>query len=225
MTQSFVARWGASVFNCRHCGAVGMQWTEVSHDVWKPYDLINKEIHQCQIKGVGTLTREQVLEHLHNLGFEAYVPRTSSWKSAFIASNERQTIYFLIGKNGIDFKLYKDVRETKCDERGKLFTDGGEMVRNYYRASDVVVHDLIVEIANALVANMPIDANLTSGHGMSWRAANAGLKKIQNESFESYAGNDMQDIYDAVSLGDGEDAYLGDGMWIGSDGSMRDRGR
>ena len=28
----------------------------------------------------------------------------------------------------------------------------------------------------------------------------------------------MEDVYDAVSNGDGEDAYLGDGIWISSDG-------
>lgn len=40
----------------------------------------------------------------------------------------------------------------------------------------------------------------------------------ENRSFSSRG--DMQDIYDAVSSGDGEDTYLSDGMWIRSDGSI-----
>jgi hypothetical protein len=35
-------------------------------------------------------------------------------------------------------------------------------------------------------------------------------------------GGTMKDVYDAVSNEDGEDAYLGDGMWIRSDGSTYD---
>ena len=37
--------------------------------------------------------------------------------------------------------------------------------------------------------------------------------------------NDMSDIYDAISNGDGEDAYVGDGIWISPNGKMEDRGR
>jgi len=38
-------------------------------------------------------------------------------------------------------------------------------------------------------------------------------------------GNDMVDIYNGLSNDDGEDVYLSDGVWLGSDGSMDDRGR
>lgn len=38
------------------------------------------------------------------------------------------------------------------------------------------------------------------------------------------ARDEMLEIYDAVEGAEGEDAYLGDGMWIKSDGSLEDRG-
>lgn len=225
MSNEFIPRWGGSVFDCDFCGAEGMQWTEVSPDKWMPYDLLNKEVHHCPNKNIGKLTRDQVLEHLQNIGFEAYIPRTSSWKYAFIASNQSQTIYFLVGKRGIDFKLYNSVRETKLDEKGKLFTDGGDMVRNYYRDSYVNIHELILEIASRLVTNTPIDESFTSGHGKSWQEQKAEYIRSLPKSTEAAARDEMREIYEAISLGDGEDAYLGDGIWISSDGSLDDRGR
>lgn len=36
---------------------------------------------------------------------------------------------------------------------------------------------------------------------------------------------ELREIYDAISVEDGMDAYLGDGVWISSDGSWSDRGR
>lgn len=225
MSNEFIPRWGGSVFDCDFCGAEGMQWTEVSPEKWMPYDLLNKEVHHCPNKNIDKLTRDQVLEHLQNIGFEAYIPRTSSWKYAFIASSQSQTVYFLVGKRGIDFKLYNSVRETKLDEKGKLYTDGGEMVRNYYRDSDVNIHELVLEIASRLITNTPIDETFTSGHGKSWQEQKAEYIRSLPKSTEAAARDEMREIYEAISLGDGEDAYLGDGIWISSDGSLDDRGR
>lgn len=45
------------------------------------------------------------------------------------------------------------------------------------------------------------------------------------ESLPDSARSDMRDIYEAIANEDGEDAYLGDGIWVRSDGSLDDRGR
>ena len=45
------------------------------------------------------------------------------------------------------------------------------------------------------------------------------------ESLSASARSDMRGIYDAIAHEDGEDAYLGDGIWVRPDGSMDDRGR
>lgn len=48
----------------------------------------------------------------------------------------------------------------------------------------------------------------------------------KQEQAESEARKELREIYEAVAPDDsGEDAYLGDGMWIGSDGSFKDLGR
>jgi hypothetical protein len=47
-----------------------------------------------------------------------------------------------------------------------------------------------------------------------------------DEQVESEARRELREIYEAVAPDDSsEDAYLGDGVWIGSDGSLKDLGR
>lgn len=46
-----------------------------------------------------------------------------------------------------------------------------------------------------------------------------------DDDHEDTEGASLSDIYDAISNGDDEDAYLGDGIWISPGGSAYDRGR
>ncbi|MEF1199548.1 hypothetical protein QTO12_03230 [Vibrio owensii] len=113
------------------------------------------------------LNREMVLNTLVTIGFDVYIPRCSSWKSVFIASNDSQSIYFLISKRNIDFKLYNHVRKEKFDQNGKLFTDGGQLVRNYYNDSEVFIHKFILEIATLFITNTKIGKEYLVGNGTS----------------------------------------------------------
>lgn len=54
-----------------------------------------------------------------------------------------------------------------------------------------------------------------------WRKDKAPYFKSLPES----ARSDMRSIYDAIAHENGEDAYLGDGIWVRPDGSTDDRGR
>ncbi len=45
------------------------------------------------------------------------------------------------------------------------------------------------------------------------------------ESLSASVRSGMRSIYEAISHRDGQDAYLGDGIWVRPDGSMNDRGR
>lgn len=52
-----------------------------------------------------------------------------------------------------------------------------------------------------------------------WRAK----KKQYYEGLSASARSEMRHIYEASVGNDGEDAYLGDGLWIKPDGSLEDR--
>ncbi|WIH24993.1 hypothetical protein [Photobacterium damselae] len=126
------------------------------------------------------LSREQVMDTLVSVGFEVYVPRTSSWKNVFIASNDSQTIYFLIGKRSIDFKLYNYVRKARFDDKGRLFTDGGQLVRNYYNGSEVFIHRFVLELAVLILIDEDIEQEHLIGHGVSPHKKQALLEAVKN---------------------------------------------
>lgn len=249
--SGFEPTWGTSVFECKFCGKDGMQWKQLAPDIWIPYDLKEKKQHSCnvekdkeymgyQVENTGSITLESLLENLELLGFEYFVPRTSSWKFALVKSNDIQTVYFLIGRLGIDFKFYDHVRDNNTDENGRLYTDGGKMVRNYYWQSDVNIHHLILKVATQLSNNIPIENDFLTGQGRSINKQKSITKEAEEYQYSAhefaeeyqysaheFAGrsNDMTDLYEAMSTGDGEDAYMGDGIWIKSDGSIYDKGR
>lgn len=127
----------------------------------------DEEYLEYQNQNTRVITLESLVENLELLGFEYFIPRTVSWKFVLIKSNTIQTVYFLIGRLGIDFKLYDHVRDTNTDDNGKLYTDGGLVVRNYYWGSEINVHHLILKVANQLANNIPIDNALLTGQGRS----------------------------------------------------------
>ena len=223
MSNGFKSTEYGALFSCQFCGADNMRWAEIAPGKWMPFDVSKQAIHYC---GEGKQpTRDEVIQCLLNMGFEAYVPRTSTWQHAFIASNESQTIYFLIGKRSIDFKIYDYVRDTRVDSRGRLFTDGGQMVRNYYYKSNVVVHELILKIASHLVNNLPVDESMRKGNGKSCKEQKADRFGIVPDDKDHSGRNEMIEVYNAISSGNGGDEYLCDGMWISTDGSLHDKGR
>ena len=180
--SQFMSRWGGFAFDCKYCGAEQMQWKEISPNKWMPYDLVENEAHECPALKEAVITREQVIHYLQVYGFEPYVPRTISWKISFIASNKSQTLYFLFGKRAIDFKFYDFLRPLKLDAKGKMYTDGGVLVRNNYEGSDVNVHELTLELASRFITNSPVDGVFLEGHGLSKKEQIEALyKNNQNQ--------------------------------------------
>jgi hypothetical protein len=60
-----------------------------------------------------------------------------------------------------------------------------------------------------------------------WMVADAFFAVYdQSKTPETAAASETRELYDALSVdGSGDGVYLGDGVWIGSDGSVNDRGR
>ena len=172
---------------------------------------ILKSLNQTieEVTSYPVLEKKELLMSLIKLGFSSYMPRTSSWRDAYIASNNTSTLYLLVGKRGIDFKIYNCIRETRLDERGRLYTDGGgQIIRNYYNRSRINIHSHILELAHIFIENKEIDESFLSGLGVS------PLHPKQDET------NDMVQIYKAVCHEEGKDAYLGDRIYIRPDGSL-----
>lgn len=165
-----------------------------------------------------TLERGELLRKLKQLGFVSYKPRTSSWQEVLICSNDTSTLYFLIGKRNIDFKIYNHLRRPKIDDKGRLYTDGGDIVRNYYD-SKTDIHQLTLLIASRFLENKPFEHNMLIEHGISSKTISEKIKS--NEHMASH--HEMIELYETVKINDGEDAYLSDGVFIKPDGTLYEK--
>lgn len=53
-----------------------------------------------------------------------------------------------------------------------------------------------------------------------------GGEQVRAGELESEAGRELREVYEAIAPDDtGDDAYLGDGVWLSRDGGWSDRGR
>lgn len=225
----FSPRIGKLTFPCKFCGKEPMQWTEVAPDSWMPFDLEKREIHCCWHKKSNKLKKNDaavyVADELHRLGYVACVPRTSTWNHAFPAVNEIQSIVFLVRKGGIDFKIYDGLEKFEVDGRGKLYTLGGHLIRNDFGQNDILMMEWVLNIASRFITSTPIDIEFLSSDEPPWALEKARSLRSECLRDDDDGRRELRDIYDDFAVVDGEDAYLGDGVWIGSNGSWDDRGR
>jgi len=87
-----------------------------------------------------------------------------------------------------------------------------------------LVVNLTCEVEYSITDDWMVDRKIKSPsadvHSIAdWREK----KKRYYEGISVSARSEMQDIYEAVAGNDGEDAYLGGGVWIKPDGSLDDR--
>lgn len=88
------------------------------------------------------------------------------------------------------------------------------------------VANLLSEVDYSISDDGLFDRRVNLDSGKVYTVADwAARKKVYYEGLSSSVRDEMQDIYDAAAGNEGEDAYLGDGMWITPDGSLEDRGR
>lgn len=214
--SEFVPRVGKFTFPCRFCGKEPMQWLEVAPDTWMPYDLQKREVHNCRSNRSVMTNIHSLMDALNMLGYEAHIPRASTWRVAFSASNASSTIIFLLRKHGVDFRVFEKIEALQFDEEGKLCLGGGHLVRNFYNGSDVNIFEFIFDIAIRFITNCPLDKAMFAGKGKA---------RPRNGTYRTDGASELGDIYSAVSGGGGGAAYLGDGIWIKSDGSSSDNGR
>ena len=170
---------------------------------------------------MSVLKRTDVIERLKALGYKEMRPSNKTWLHALITSNKTQTMYILIRKGGIDFKLYSGAQSIDFDEMSYINTNGGQTVRNNYHESNINVHELILEIASLFIKDIPLDKSHMSDRGKSLK----DKKRDHIKSLPPTAKSEMRQLYEATAHEYGEDAYLGGGMWISPDGSLSDKGR
>lgn len=157
-----------------------------------PIDKLNSVLKEVDFEFVSicdatseSLNRDKLIDQLVSFGFDVYVPRTSSWNYALTYSNQKETLYVLFGKRSISFKYYTYLRELKLDEQGKLYTDEGRFVRNYYQDSAIFIHKHILHIAKKFLCDEKLSGIDFIEHGVS----QLSLKRSQIAALHSSEHN------------------------------------
>ena len=128
----------------------------------------------------------------------------------------------------------QDIREghevevlMRADSEDAYFMDGvvDSISHHRWNCSCRVVN-LTSEVEYSITADGIFDRKVTVKSASVYSIADWRERKGRYyDSLPASARNEMREIYDAAAGEDGEDAYLGDGMWIRSDGTLEDEGR
>ena len=147
----------------------------------------------------------------------------------YLYSNETQTSVILIRKNGVDIQLFPDKLNIiqKPQSTFEIPLTQGRLVRHYLAHTKFNLFEGIYRFARAFMENSADYDRFFTPVGSKDRRT-PKLKTLSEQrrgESRSGEGNEMADIYDAISGGSDGPAYLGDGMWLDSSGSVHDWGR
>lgn len=168
------------------------------------------------------------IKALRENGWIPVKSRQSMYKAVLANVNDRFVAYIFLRANGIDIRMFhrtnnEQVTPYSLYERSSL--DGRE-VRHFLSNTTFNLYEGILRFSSSFLSNETnLDRYFVSQGSTDKRTEELkDLAKEREKSKKKYK-NEMLDIYDACSDGSGGPAYLGDGIWITSDGGMHDWGR
>ncbi|WOI24691.1 hypothetical protein R1T44_11050 [Cobetia amphilecti] len=173
---------------------------------------------------IGVSTPYAFAKSLKDLGWMSCKLRNKMYRAAFAKTNDANVAYILHRKNGIDIQIISKKEHGEVTSYGfydKTLHDG-EVVRHSLPHTKFNLFEGVLRFAKSFSSN---EEDL-SRYFVPQGSADKRTEELKSKAkkLDSY-DNEMQDIYDACSDGAGGPAYLGDGMWIGSEGKLYDWGR
>lgn len=175
------------------------------------------------------LTRERLIAELKHIGFLNCSTAYRKWIAAFYLTNNNKTLCVLFRPDGIDILLTSAQFSELLNSAGELCiipqSGDNEFSEYHYSNRRVHINSKALQIAEMFIDGEDLDATLSSSSDISKNDRTNNYISNQNQKCRNNGGGGMSELYEAVSHGDGEAVYFGDGLWINSDGSMEDRGR
>jgi len=182
------------------------------------------------------MTQTELVENLLAWGYRRFSTASKKWKIALALRGAEKTLVVLIRRRGVDL-LESPLNLTQMTNGDGLLSismhrEGDRFVELAYTEADRSTHGRALYIASCIAQDKPVDDDLFLRMGIGpreWAMKYGELSKGTRPGHRSPGmnssdgGGTMQDVYDAVSNEDGEDAYLSDGMWIRSDGTTYER--
>lgn len=178
------------------------------------------------------MTQTEFIDELLAWGYKRHSTASKRWKVALVYRNAQRTLVVLIRRHGVDLLESPLTAEQMTNEDGLLSIsmqrEGDRFAEFGYTEADTSIHDIALYVASLVAQDKLVADELLARRGIGpreWALKYGELSKgpQRRVAADVTEGGTMDDVYDAVSNGDAEDAYLGDGMWIRSDGSTYDR--
>ncbi|WP_332752061.1 hypothetical protein [Hydrogenophaga sp.] len=171
------------------------------------------------------MTRQEMIGALRRMGFSHLPTASVKWKGSLHLVVASETLVVLIRSRGVDILLTPSPPKSLLDANGRVSVRASEEGVRFgeynYTDSDIDIHSSVVSHAQEFAQGLKLDESyfVRKGIGRSeW-----GAKYGERSKLKEREDGSLRDIYDAVGSGDGEPAYLGDGMWIGAGGRLDDR--
>jgi hypothetical protein len=178
------------------------------------------------------MNQTQFIGELLDWGYKRHSTASKLWGVALVRRNAQKTLIVLIRRPGVDVLESPLAPDQMTNEDGLLSNsmhrEGDRFAVLGYTEAGTSVHDRALLIASQIAQDKPVADVLFERRGIGpteWALKYGELAKSEGNALavDLSDGSTMEDVYDAVSNGVGEDAYLGDGMWISSDGRTYER--
>lgn len=174
------------------------------------------------------MTRDGLMIELRRMGFSNCSTASGKWITAFYFTHKQKTLFVLFRRRGIDLLLTSAQFTDLLNSAERLCvnsqSEGNTFTEYQYAGSHVNIHSRILRIAHMFIDGLELDATFFCPEDVGITGI-GNTNRSSSHRYQTTRGESRSELYDAVSHGDGEPVYFGDGMWINSDGSMEDRGR
>lgn len=181
---------------------------------------------------VGLSTPEEFINTLKLSGWIPIRSRQKTYRAVLAKLNIDRISYILVRKNGVDIQVIDRVESDKIEPYSfyNRSLNEGVFVRHFLAHTTFNIYYGLMRFSNSFINNERDITRFFVSQGSSDKRTDELKKQADNLQTERSRmlreqRDEMLDIYDACSNGDGGPAYLGDGIWITSSGRTHDWGR
>ncbi len=172
----------------------------------------------------GVSSSDVFIKGLKSHGWVPVKSKRRQYRTVLGFANKSNVAYIFVRKNGIDIQMLPrvDNQIVKPYSMHEISFNEGKMVQHFLAHTTFNLFEGILRFSKSFIEN---EADLER-YFIPQGRSDKRTEELKQQAREKQASrNEMLDIYDACSDGDGGPAYLGDGMWISSDGGLHDWGR
>lgn len=174
---------------------------------------------------VGLATNDVFVAELKRRGWVPLTP-PGNYMKTLTNSNQHLSANILVRRNGIDLNILATKRNS-IPPPYSLCKDSlaeGRTVRHYFAHTTFNLYEGILRFADSFMADEGNYDRFFKSVGERDRRTDKQKQEAEKkrQSRAKQGSNGLKDYYDMVSDGSGAPVYGGDGMWICSEGSLRD---